>query len=226
MEPIMSKAPTIAVNDEFTGDHNHYLPDEYIQRDVDAGSIRLGGDRRAAQVSESFVTGLHAGVEAEVGESAGFLMYRSGFEWGTRNIARFNERMRRSYGGGKRDIWQMNPKFVFENWWWPMTLSGFGGWSLDLKFDRKNIVVVEIRNSAVAQSMERAGKPVCHMYAGLFAGAFSYFDRRERSSIELQCYAMGSDHCKFLVGDATDVNAADFWVKEGASASEVVERLD
>lgn len=222
----MSESPSIAVQDDFTGRHNRYHPDEYVQRDLAAGRITLGGEQRAAQVSESFVTGLHAGVEAEVGDAAGFLMYRSGFEWGARNIARFNERMRREYGGGKRDIWQMNAQFVFENWWWPLATTGFGAWALDLKFDHKNIAVVEIRNSAVAQSMERAGKPVCHMYAGLFAGAFSFYDRRERSAIELQCYAMGSDRCKFLVGDGTEINAADFWINEGASAAEVVERLD
>jgi hypothetical protein len=36
---------------------------------------------------------------------------------------------------------------------------------------------VELRNSAVAQSMALAGKPVCHLYAGLFAGAFSFYDK-------------------------------------------------
>lgn len=221
----MPAQPAIAVSNDYTGRHNHYLPEEYVRRDADSGTISLGSGLRAAQVTEDFVTGLHAGVEQEVGDSAGFLMYRSGVEWGLRNMTAHNARMRQTYGDGKRDIWQMNPTFVFESWWWPMTVQGFGGWSLDLSFKRKNIVVAEIRNSAVAQSMERAGKPVCHMYAGLLAGAFTFFDRSERSGIELQCYAMGSDRCKFLIGDSKEVNAAEFWVKEGATATEILEQL-
>lgn len=222
----MSQEPAVAVKEEYTGFHNFYSPEDFIKREADNGVIRLGDGNRAAEVSESFITGMHAGVEAEVGEAAGFLMYQSGFEWGVRNMASFNARMRKEFGSGKRDIWQMNPAFVFETWWWPLTTQGFGGWSLDLKLEKKDIVVAEIFNSAVAASMERAGKPVCHMYAGLFAGAFSYYDRKDRSSIELQCYAMGMDRCKFLIGDAKDVDAAEFWTKEGATAEEVMSRLD
>lgn len=216
---------TIATQDAFTGLHNRYSPQEFVQRSPARGEITIDGDTRAVQVAESFITGVHAGVEEEVGESAGLLMYRSGYEWGLKHMKRFNERMRKEYGGGKKDIWQMNTKFVFESWWWPLTLQGFGGWSLDLQFDNRNFAVVEIRNSAVAQTMEQSGKPVCHMYAGLFAGAFTFHDRKERASIELQCYSMGSDRCKFIVGENKEINAAEFWVNEGASAAEVIGKI-
>ena len=63
------------------------------------------------------------------------------------------------------------------------------------------------------------------MYAGMFAGAFSVFEREERDAIEIQCYAMGNDCCKFLIGKKERVNAAEFWRKEGAGAQEITERL-
>jgi len=78
------------------------------------------------------------------------------------------------YGGGKRDIWQMHTRFVFECWWWPLTIMGFGAWSLDLSFLDKGLTVIEIRNSAVARSMKLLGKPVCHLYAGMFAGVSAF----------------------------------------------------
>jgi predicted hydrocarbon binding protein len=89
----------------------------------------------------------------------------------------------------------------------------------------KGLTVIELRNSAVAQSMELAGKPVCHMYAGLFAGVFSFYDREERGCIEIQCYAMGNDVCKFLVGSQKQMNAVEFWSNEGASATEILQKL-
>jgi hypothetical protein len=146
-------------------------------------------------------------------------------------MKRFNNRMRHEYGGGKLDIWQMNKQFVMETWWWPLTIQGFGGWRLTMgdkdneALQSKGLTVIELRNSAVAQSMALAGKPVCHMYAGLFAGVFSFYDREERGCIEIQCYAMGNDVCKFLVGSQKLMNAAEFWSKEGATATEILEKL-
>ena len=210
----------------FEGYHNYYHPDEFFRFDEDQGAIYLHDGQRAARVSEAFINGLHLGAEGEVGDAGSLLMYRCGHMWAIEDMKRFNDRMRKEFGGGKKDIWQMNMQFVFETWWWPLTIQGFGGWSLDLSFRKKNITMVEIRNSAVAQSMAMAGKPVCHLYAGLFAGVFSFFDRTDRESIEVQCYAMGNDVCKFLIGDQKQVNAADFWRKEGATAADILANFE
>ena len=210
----------------FEGYHNYYHPDEFFRFDEDEGAIYLYDGQRAARINEAFINGLHLGAEEEVGDSSSLLMYRCGYKWGVEDMKRFNDRMRKEFGGGKQDIWQMNMQFVFETWWWPLTIEGFGGWSLDLSFRKKDITMVEIRNSAVAQSMALAGKPVCHLYAGLFAGVFSFYDRTDRESIEVQCYAMGNDVCKFLVGDKKQVNAADFWRKEGATAADILANFE
>lgn len=209
----------------FKGYHNYYVADEFFRADPDYGSIVLRDGQRAARVGEDFVTGLHHGMEEEVGSASNLIMYRCGIEWAKRDMKRFNDRMRHEFGGGKKDVWSMNPKFVLETWWWPLTVSGWGGWKVELSFDTKGMALVEIRNSAVAQSMKRVGKPVCHVYAGLFAGCFSFLQRDEKQAIEVQCYAMGNDVCKFLVGDERMVNAAEFWRTEGATAQEILGQL-
>lgn len=208
-----------------SGFHNYYTPDEFFRHEPSEGAIYLRDGQRAAKISEAFINGLHSGIEEEVGASSGLLMYRCGQEWALADMKRFAARMRQEFGGGKLDIWQMNPAFVWECWWWPLAIEGFGGWTLDLSFADKDITLIEIRNSAVAKSMKMVGRPVCHMYAGLFAGAFSYFHRKDLQSIEVQCYAMGNDVCKFLVGDEKRVNAAEFWREEGASAQTIRDNL-
>ena len=215
-----------AVVGGYEGYHNFYHPEEFFAADPQAGTIHMIDGQRAARVSESFINGLHLGIEDEVGDASSLMMYRCGHQWGLQDMRRFSERMRQEFGGGKQDIWQMNMKFVFESWWWPLTVEGFGGWSIDLGFRNKDITVVEIRNSAVAQSIEMANKPVCHLYAGMFAGVFSFYDKKDREAIEIQCYAMGNDACKFLVGDQKQINAAEFWLKEGASANEIVANFE
>jgi hypothetical protein len=207
--------------------HNYYHPDEFFRTNHLQGTLHLYDGQRAAKVNESFINGLHLGIEEEVGENASSLMmYRCGQKWAEQDMKRFNDRMRHEFGGGKQDIWHMNMRFVFETWWWPLTIEGYGGWKLDLSFRNKNLTVVELTNSAVAQSMALAGKPVCHLYAGLFAGAFSFYDKTERECIEVQCYSMGNDRCKFLIGDKKQVNAADFWRREGANAADILRNFE
>jgi uncharacterized protein len=205
--------------------HNYYVPEEFFKADLENGAIYLRDGERAAKVTESFINGLHLGMEEEVGDSSGLLMYRCGHQWALRDMKRFGDRMRQEFGGGKIDVWQMNKRFVLETWWWPLIIQGFGDWRLDFSFENNGIIVVELRNSAIAQSMGLIGKPVCHMYAGLFAGVFSYLDKVERGGIEIQCYAMGNDVCKFLIGSQKQVNAVEFWRKEGANAKEILDNL-
>ncbi len=206
--------------------HNHYFPEEFFRKDASEGAIYLRDGQRAAKVSEDFITGLHSGLDEEVGDASNLIMYKCGYEWALQDMRRFNERMRKEYGGGKLDVWQMNQRFVFETWWWPMGVQGFGGWTLDLSFKKKNITFVEIRNSAVAFSMKRVGKPVCHLYAGLFAGTFAFYEREDRQCIEVQCYSMGNDCCKFMIGPEKQVNAAEFWRQEGATSEEIMSNFE
>lgn len=205
--------------------HNYYVPEDFFTADLENGALFLRDGERAAKVTESFINGLHLGMEEEVGDSAGLLMYRCGHQWALRDMKRFSERMRQEFGGGKTDIWQMNKRFVLETWWWPLIIQGYGDWRLDFSFENNGLVVVELRNSAVAQSMGMVGKPVCHMYAGLFAGVFSFLEKAERGGIEIQCYAMGNNACKFLIGSQKQVNAVEFWRKEGANAKEILDKL-
>jgi len=204
--------------------HNYYTREDYFHRDEN-GSLRLYDGQRGILASEDFIVGLHNGLSEEVGDAANLIMYQCGYEWGIQDMKRFGDRMRHEFGGGKTDMWEMNPKFVLETWWWPLTVQGWGSWSLDMSFEKQGMVFVSIQNSAVAKSLEQVGKPVCHMYAGMFAGVFSVFRKEQRNSIEIQCYSMGNDCCKFLIGDEKRVNAAEFWRREGASSNEIMEKL-
>jgi predicted hydrocarbon binding protein len=217
----MNTQPINPSDGGFKGYHNYYTPDEFFRREDTDGALFLRDGQRAAQVSEDFILGLHSGLDEDVGDASNLIMYKCGVEWGLQDMKRFNNRMRHEFGGGKMDIWQMDPRFVFETWWWPLTVEGWGGWTLDLSFRKRGITFVEIRNSAVARSMQRVGKPVCHLYAGMFAGVMSFYEKTDRQSIEVQCYSMGNDCCKFMIGPEKQVNAAEFWHQEGASAEEI-----
>ena len=201
--------------------HNHYSPEKFWSRQPQ-GRLVDPYQQRMMLVTEDFIVGYQLALEDEVGEAAGEIMYRCGFEWGRQDIAGFETRFTEEFGRAPADA-----KFgmMLETWWWPLQAAGWGAWRYDLSHRKEGLVFVDLFDSAVARSIGNVGKVVCHYYAGMFAAVFGHLARRELSGIEIQCYSMGEEFCKFLIGSSKRINSAQFWVAEGAKASEIIGRL-
>ncbi|MEQ8821784.1 MAG: V4R domain-containing protein [Sumerlaeia bacterium] len=204
--------------------HNYYDPEDFFLRDERTGEIRRRDGQRTIAISEDFVAALMAGTAEEVGdEAARAIMYQAGFQWALADMKNFSRNMEKEFGSIGLTEMQLN--FVLETWWWPLTSQGWGGWKFDFAHRKQGLIFVDLYDSVVARSLERLGKPVCYWYAGLFGGLFTFMSRRDLSSIEIQCYANGYDVCKFMVGMEKRVNAAAFWVEEGATSKEIMSQL-
>lgn len=204
--------------------HCMYDKSKYFNFRPELGEINLATSNRGVNVSEDFIVGLQSGLEEEVGDAAGMIMYQAGFEWGLQDMIAFEQRFEQEFGG-RTKISEANLVFVLEQWWWPLTSEGWGAWSIDFSHRKQGLIFADMYESAVARSLGNIGKPVCHMYAGLLAGVLTYFSKHDLSGIEIQCFSMGMDYCKFLMGAEKRINAASFWVEEGARADEIVERM-
>jgi predicted hydrocarbon binding protein len=202
--------------------HNYFGTDDYLKRKLEGTGLELGYGGIGMMATEDFIVGLQQGLEAEVGEASAVVMYQCGLSWGRLDMDRFEKRMLAEFGRPMRD---MNVFFALEAWWWPLAAAGWGSWRVDMSRIEQGYIIVSMHNSAVAQSLERVGKPVCHLYAGLLAGSMTHVVGRELSAIEIQCYAMGEDHCRFLIGKDERIDAAEFWLNEGASAADIVRQL-
>jgi predicted hydrocarbon binding protein len=202
--------------------NNYYNQDDFLKYDLTSGTIYTRNAARTFHVSEDFIIGLQQGLEQEVGDASAVIMYKCGYQWGLADMRRFEANMLREFG---RDIQAMNIGFVMEEWWWPLQAMGWGSWEIDLSKGDQGIVLINLYDSAVAKSLGEVGKPVCYMYAGMFAGVMTHLSRRPLSGIEIQCYAMGANYCRFIVGAEKRINAVEFWLEEGASASDVIGKL-
>jgi hypothetical protein len=175
------------------------------------------------RVSEEFVIGLSRGLELEVGErSASDIMYKAGFRWGHKGLKAFSGRMQQEF---ECEFDKFGMGFMLEQWWWPYAIHGWGTWRYDFTQGKHGLIFVELYDSAVAKSLGNVGHVVCHFYAGLFASTFAGLAGRDLGGIEIQCYAMGEDHCKFLVAGPKRVDAAEFWREEGASAKDLMKKV-
>ncbi|MEO1173459.1 MAG: V4R domain-containing protein, partial [Myxococcota bacterium] len=201
--------------------HNQFSRDAFWRQDED-GVLLNRFSQRCMLVTEDFVVGFQLALEEAVGDAAGEIMYRSGFNWGVEDISTFVKNYEAEYG---YRVGESNFGAVLESWWWPLQSSGWGAWRFDLSKKSDGLIFVDLYDSAVAKTLGNVGRVVCHYYAGLFAAAFGYFANRELSGIEVQCYGMGEEYCRFLIGASKRINAAQFWIQEGATGAEVVERI-
>ncbi len=205
--------------------HHHYSLEDFFSFDIKTGTISDWNESRNILTSEDFIIGLIEGLEEEVGNASGVVMYNIGKEWGRRDADFFQNWFQKEYEYDK-PLNQINLPYVLEAWWWPFTAQGWGNWEVDMSEQKNGFMFVNIFDSAVARTLGDVGKPVCHIYAGLLAGFFSSLVKKPLNCIEIQCYAMGETYCKFLLGKQDRIDAATFWLNEGAIARDIEKRLE
>jgi predicted hydrocarbon binding protein len=203
--------------------HNHYTDDEFFKHNPTTGVLTNVYGQRLVRVSEDFLVAVLGGLEDELGDAAGEVMYKCGYEWGIEDMSTFTPRVQAEF---EMAVNKMAMGLLLETWWWPLQIEGWGGWNYDLRQGKQGLIFIDLYESAVAQSLGNVGKVVCYFYAGMFAAVFSVLARRQLAGIEIQCYSMGEDHCKFLIATDKRVNAAAFWRQEGATFKEIAAKLN
>jgi len=207
---------------KYSTKHDHYSFEDFFYSQSDTGIVTDWNESRNLFTSEDFIIGLIEGLEEEVGDASSVVMYSIGYQWGIRDAKFFQQWFEQEY---EKNIRESNSMFMLEAWWWPFTAQGWGNWELDMSEHKNGFMFVNIFDSAVARTLGDVGKPVCHIYAGLFAGFFSDVVKQSLSCIEIQCYSMGETYCKFLLGRQDRIDAAAFWQNEGATARDIEKRL-
>jgi predicted hydrocarbon binding protein len=206
-----------------TQDAVHYSRSQFFKFDMSHGEIQDYHHQRNLLVGEDFIVSLLKGLEHEVGEAAGWLLYQIGLDWGKQDAVLFQSWFKEFY---HLTLETSNLAFALETWWWPYTVQGWGTWSPNLSSQANGFIYVDLFDSAVAKTLGYVGKPVCHLYAGLLAGFFSVAFSQQLCSTEIQCYSMGNDFCRFLIGSDERIKAAEFWISSGANANEIATRFE
>jgi uncharacterized protein len=211
------------VQGQQTYKHNHYTDDQFFKHDPRKGTLVNAYGQRVLRVSEDFLVAVLGGLEDELGDAAGEVMYKCGYEWGMEDMNSYTPRVQAEFEVAMN---KMAMGLMLETWWWPLQIEGWGAWQYDLRQGKQGLIFIDLYESAVAQSLGNVGKVVCYFYAGMFAAVFGTLARRPLSCIEIQCYSMGEDHCKFLIATDKRVNAAAFWRQEGATFKDIMRKLN
>ena len=188
------------------------------------GALRQSDRQRAAVVPLEFLADLQAALAPDFGPSTRHLLYCTGFDWGLRDMVRLGQRLRdESDGGENRDLWQREAMFVLESWWAPLAAGGWGGCAFSTL--PHGLVLATVSESASAAAAGQASEPVCHLTAGLLAGALSFYERAERHAVEVQCAALGHATCQFIIGASPHIDTVEKWQHQNLPVDEIRRRL-
>lgn len=196
-----------------------------FQADSASGILVRPDGKRCSALAIDFISSLQTSLSEQFGEDAQDVLYRCGFEWGLQELAAYGSQLQRESTAKTVTLVEMQPQFVLEGWWRTMRAAGHGSAAFDCTREARGILVIDVVDSAMAQTSPRGNQPVCHYYAGLFAGAASFLDRAERHATEVQCRSLGHTLCQFVVGPGSDVDAAEAARRTRTAAVEIIRRL-
>ncbi|HPA20830.1 MAG TPA: 4-vinyl reductase [Verrucomicrobiae bacterium] len=204
-----------------TGDGKDFVAEDLLRLDPVSGLLSSSFGHRTVMVPDALIAATESVLNEAMGEAGGMVWYQTGVSVGRRNMEGFAARARREAGTD----WAAKRRSILDQWLWPFRAVGWGIWSPDFSFERNGLTVMEVDRSVIARSAGRAGRPVCHLFSGMLAGALSVLDRAPREAAEIQCYSMGHDSCRFVVGEPTQVERAESWRREGATGGDIIRRL-
>ena len=207
-------------------DSHRQTREDFIHPQPAAGALRLPAGQRTAVLPGIFLAHLATELAPFLGDQTRHALYKFGFEWGLQDMVRLSRQLAAEFGGGANlDLWQMDAPFVLERWWSPLSAAGWGVWTLDLSSLARGFAFVELHHGLVAAHATAATQPACHLYAGLYAGAFSFYERHERHAVEFQCAALGAPACRFVIGHGPQMDEVESWRQQGLAPAEIRRRL-
>lgn len=204
-----------------TGDGRDFLAEELLRLDPVAGVLSSGFGHRTVMVPDAVIGAVESVLAEEMGEAGGVVWYETGVSVGRRNMEGFSARVRKEAGAD----WLSKRRSVIDQWLWPFRAVGWGVWSPDFSYERRGLTVLEVDRSVIARAAGRVGRPVCQLFSGILAGALGVLDRAPRKATEIQCYSMGYDTCRFVIGEPGQVERAESWRREGAPSGDIIRRL-
>jgi predicted hydrocarbon binding protein len=185
------------------------------------GKLHTQRGQRAFLTSDDFLAGLRQGLAA-IGRDTAGVLYQCGWKWGQHEMRSLVPRVEQEQG---RSVQEMDAALFLEQWWASLQSAGWGAWEPDMSQRKHGVILIDLTDSAqagVAGLNERTG---CHLYAGLFAGVFSYLTKTGLAGLEIECCATGAACCKFIVGTQKRISTAQALFSQGATVREIMNRL-
>ena len=201
---------------------NYYVTDAYVHGDFEAGLLESRAGDRLLALPDTFLQGIYAGIEEELGAAADQVLFSCGRWWGKNFYRRFAREMAEYHGKLLAELEMINFIQSFKQCW---KAHGLGSIELDMQNRDQGFIVVRTSKSSFAQAAGRKDRPASAAEAGFFSAFFTQLSGEPLHCVQTGCESMGSPFNSFIVGNADRLKAAEAGVEEGESHTNIMQRL-
>lgn len=202
---------------------NYFAPDAYIQGDFEAGLIESRHGDRLVALPETLLRGIYDGIEAEIGQASGLVIFNCGRWWGKSFYARFVEEVSQYYGKSIAELEMVELLQCIKECW---KAHGWGTFNLDVSYYQQGFLIVKVNNSAFAEVARKdSDQPACYLEAGILSSFFSQLTGQNLHCVQTECESQGADSNYFVIGLPQRLQAAEAWLEEGQDHHTIIKRL-
>lgn len=202
------------------------LPDQYIvYSPVNADITGFSGERLIA-FDRLWMKSVYSVIEKNYPEKAKSIWHKAGLEWGQTAYSIIENLSKTVFPNitNIQDLGMEQFETLFTN---HIASNGWGNFELKR---RDQFLFVDLYDSLIVDIMkdnEPAGatSPVCHIYAGFFAGIFSMLSKMELGCVEITCQANGYEHCSFLLDNPDTVAQVEQRIQAGMTPLDAFEKV-
>lgn len=166
------------------GMENSILAD--LKFDAQRGAL-LYNDVRYLLIRPETLIAFQKAAEEKLGAGADQLLFAGGYTGGTLSARRYRE----VFGFSDEESVAFMAKMGMEIGWGKFSVT-----RLDVTAGE---LIFQVESSPFAAAYGKAGRGVCHLIRGVFAGLASGIFGREVSAREEECLAMGNPACQFVI---------------------------
>lgn len=201
---------------------NYFAPDAYIRGDFETGMIENRKGDRLMALPEVLIQAIYAGLDQEIGQASGLVLFNCGRKWGKHFYTRFVEDLNQYYGKPISQMEMVELVQCLKQCW---KTHGWGLIDLDVSFYQYGFLVAKITNSLFAKEAPSSKRPACYLEAGILSTFFSQMTGQELHCVQTACESLGAESNYFVLGLANRLTPAEAWLEEGQDHRTILKRL-
>ena len=201
---------------------NYYATDAYVKGDFEAGLLEDRAGSRLLALPDTFLQGIYAGIEEELGEASHQVLFSCGQWWGKNFFRRFSQGLSNYHQKPFIELEMVEFLQSLKQCW---KTHGWGSIELDMQYRDSGFIVVRTSQSSFAKAARNHDRPNCSVEAGFLSAFFSQLSGEAVHCVQTTCESMGVPFNTFIVGNEERLKPAEAGVKEGESHTAIVLRL-
>jgi uncharacterized protein len=202
---------------------HYYAPRTYVRGDLEMGLLENRRGDRLIALPGTFLEGLYAGLDREIGQASSLVLFNCGRCWGKNFFKRFQDEINDYYRTSFTDMKMADFLQAFQNCW---STYGWGKLELDQAYQSHGFVVIKTRNSFFANRETQASNlPACALEAGVLAAFFSELTGQELHCVQTSCESLDADCNRFVIGMRSRLAPAEALVEKQIDHESIMPKL-